>query len=125
METERLKEGVVGYVFFEVVAAQSEGEAVTVTVVMPEWGVVVVPWREVLWPGAVRRLFVPETALDDAALPEVAMVAVPELLPEETVIELLLTGRLDGVPEEIAEDGVDVGPLLMLADEDGSTAEES
>lgn len=37
VETERLKEGVVGYVFFEVEAAQSEGEAVTVTVVRPEW----------------------------------------------------------------------------------------
>ena len=36
VEAERLKEGVVGYVFLDVEAAQSEGDAVTVTVVMPE-----------------------------------------------------------------------------------------
>jgi hypothetical protein len=36
VKTERLKEGAVGYVFLVLNAAQSNGEAVTVTVVRPE-----------------------------------------------------------------------------------------
>ena len=43
VETDRLNEGVVGYVFLEVEAAQSDAEAVTVTVVIPEWDIVEVP----------------------------------------------------------------------------------
>jgi hypothetical protein len=49
---------------------------------------------------------------------------VPEPVAAEVVLELLPFERLDEDPEEPAEDPVDVGPVLTLADEDGNGADE-
>ena len=69
---------------------------------------------EELW--GLRSLLVPETTLEGSAVPELAMA--------EVVTELLPTERLDAAPEP-AEEAVEVGPVLTLAEEDGRTAEES
>jgi hypothetical protein len=116
LETERLNDGVVGYAFLDVEAAQSEAEAVTVTVVIPEWGVGEAPW-EVETLCGLRLLFVPDATPDDVAVSDVALA--------EVVMEWLPTERLDAVPEEPVEDAIEVGPVLTVAEDDGKGAEES
>ena len=126
-ETERLKEGVVGQFFLEVEGAQSDGEAVTVTVVTPEWDVDEAlleleglwGFLEVEWLWGLRLLFVPVITPDDDAVPELALaLIVMEWFP-------LPLETLEAVPEEPVEDLVEVGPVLMLAEEDGKGAEAS
>lgn len=59
----------------------------------------------------------PEATPDDAAVPVLPLtVIVAELWPVE---------RLDVVPAELAEDVVEDGPVLMVAEEDGNGADES
>ena len=65
-------------------------------------------------------LFVPETTPDD--------VAVPELPLTEAVMEWFPVETLDPEPEDPVEDAVEnveVGPELIVAEEDGEVAEES
>ena len=106
-----MKEGVAGYVFLVLEAAQLNGEAVTVTVVRPGRGDVEG------WGLRLLLLFVPEMVAGEAAVPELAMEeVVMELLPNEEV--------LNAVPKNTAETTVEVKPLLTLAEE-GKTTNES